>query len=111
MKHKILLIILVVIVITAFFVGCAEQDALTDNGDDREVLSDDEVKESIDEGRINGNNDDTLTLEDLSEKEVMEDNNDVPESEEFSSTTSPFETFNQARENKTPTVIKFYSDT
>ena len=110
MKYKRLLAITTIIVITAFFVGCAEQDAVNDNGDDQSGLIDDEVTESIDEDEMNDNNDETEVSEDLSETEALEDN-DVSEAEEFSSGANPFQTFNQARENSIPIVLKFYSDT
>ena len=110
MKYKRLLSILAVIVITAFFVGCAEQDDGSDNGNDQNALIDDEVTESIDEDVVNDNNDETEVSEDLSETEALEDN-DVPEAEEFSSSANPFQAFNQARENSFPVILKFYSDT
>ncbi len=110
MKFKNLLIITTAIFIAAFFVGCAEQDVVNDNGDDQNALQDEEATESIDEDEINDNNDETEVSEDLTETEALEDN-DGPDAEEFSSSANPFQVFNQARENSFPIVLKFYSDT
>ena len=110
MKNQRLLAMTAIIVITAFIVGCAEQDAVDDNDEDQSALQDDEVAESIDEDELNDKKDETEISEDLSETEVLEDN-DVPEAEEFSSSANPLQVFNQARENSIPIVLKFYSDT
>ncbi len=81
MKYKKVLIITIAILIAAFIVGCAEQDAVIDNGDDQNALQDHETTESIDDDKMNDNNDDeTEASEDLSEMGALEDN-DVPEAE------------------------------
>ncbi len=111
MKYIKILIITIAILIAAFIVGCAEQDAVIDNGDDQNALQDDEATESIDDDDDDDDDDDeTEASEDLSEMGALEDN-DVPEAEEFSSSANPFQFFSQARENNFPIVLKFYSDT
>ncbi len=103
------LVFVMVILVTALTVGCVEQDTVTDNGDENNALPVDEAAESIDEDEISDDIDEEDS-EELIETDDLEEN-DLPQQEEFSSDRSPFQSFNQARENRTPIVLKFYSDT
>ncbi len=124
MKHKKILTLLILIVTVALVVGCAEQegslgeeeaaeelqDAGTPFKEDDSGDKDDQAAESIEENDVSEDSDKSEAPADYTEAESS-GNSDKIEEQEFSSTANPYQAFNQARANRVPIVLKFYSET
>ncbi|MGM0652269.1 MAG: hypothetical protein ACQES4_05745 [Bacillota bacterium] len=70
MKYKGLLIITTILIIFAFFVGCADQDVAIDEAEDENAFLEDKIIESTEEDEANDNNDREVS-DDLSEAEAI----------------------------------------
>ncbi len=124
MKHKTILTFLIFIVIAAFVAGCAEQEVPVEEEEKAEEMreaetaieeddngdTDDQATISIDENDLSEDSDQDEASADYTETEPS-GNSDTAEAQEFSPTANPYQVFNQARTNRVPIVLKFYSET